>query len=131
MPTGTGGKVLDASALMAWTRGSLALASWSAIATGLGLTLLVPSAARAEAVLIRPGDTDLIDVLLGEPAVLVLETPEPGHRDGVDEVYDREGLFDPLASWVIALCRARGWPALSSDPTRLRRLDPAVDIDLL
>jgi hypothetical protein len=27
---------------MAWTRGSLALASWTVIAAGLGLTLLVP-----------------------------------------------------------------------------------------
>jgi hypothetical protein len=123
--------VLDASALMAWTRGSLALASWTAIAAGLGLTLLVPGAARAEAVLIRPGEADLLDVLLGEPAVLVLETPEPGHRAEVDDLYDGEGLFDPLASWVITLCRARGWPALSSDPARLRRLDPSVEIDLL
>ena len=70
-------------------------------------------------------------MLLGDPAVLVLETPETGHRGEVDDLYDREGFFDPLASWVITLCRTRGWPALSSDPARLRRLDPAVEIDLL
>ena len=116
---------------MAWTRGSLALASWTAIAAGLGLTLLVPGAARTEAALIRPGDTDLLDVLLAEPAVLVLEAPEPAHRADVDDLYDREGLFDPLATWVITLCRTRGWPALSSDPARLRRLDPDVEIDPL
>ena len=116
---------------MAWARGSLALASWTAIAAGLGLTLLVPGAARSEAVLIRPADADLLDVLLGEPAVLVLETPDAACRAQVDELYDREGAFDPLASWVTTLCRARGWPALSSDPARLRRLDPDVEIDLL
>ena len=116
---------------MAWTRGSLALACWTAVAAGLGLALLVPSAARTEAALIRPGDADLLDVLLADPTVLVLETPEPGHRGDVDDLYDREGVFDPLASWVITLCRTRGWPALSSDPARLRRLDPTVEIDLL
>ena len=115
---------------MAWTRGSLALASWTAIAAGLGLTLLVPSAARTEAVLIRPDDADLLDVLLGEPAAMVLETPDSACRGQVDELYDREGAFDPLASWVITLCRNRGWPALSSDPARLRRLDPVVEIDV-
>jgi hypothetical protein len=116
---------------MAWTRGSLALASWTAIAAGLGLTLLVPGSARTEAVLIRPGEVDLLDVLLAEPAVLVLETPEPRHRTDIDDLYDRVGLFDPLASWVVTLCRTRGWPALSSDPARLRRFDPAVEIDPL
>ena len=46
---------------MAWSRGSLSMASWTAISAGLGLTLLVPAAARAESILVRPGDADLID----------------------------------------------------------------------
>lgn len=116
---------------MAWTRGSLALASWTSIAAGLGLTLLVPGAARTEASLVRPGDAALLDVLLAEPAVLLVETPTERHRLEVDDLYDRAGVFDPLASWVVALCRTRGWPALSSDPARLRRLDPAVEVDPL
>lgn len=70
-------------------------------------------------------------MLLAEPAVLVLETPGTAYRSDIDDRYDREGLFDPLASWVVALCRVRGWPALSSDPSRLRRLDPDVEIDPL
>ncbi|MFC5066388.1 hypothetical protein, partial [Actinomycetospora atypica] len=112
-------------------RGSLALASWTSIAAGLGLTLLVPDAARAEALLAGPGDAALLNVLLAEPTVLVLETPEQRHRLEIDDLYDRDGVFDPLASWVVELCRTRGWPALSSDPDRLRRLDPAVEVDLL
>jgi hypothetical protein len=43
--------------------------------------------------------------------------------------FARSGAFDPLDSWVSALCRERGWPALSSDPLRLERVDPAVEID--
>lgn len=128
MPTGTGGKVLDASALMAWATGSLALASWIAVAPGLGLTLLIPSAASAEALLARPLDADLLEVLLAEPTVLIVEAPEPAHLAEIEALRARTGVFDPLAVCVVALCRARGWPALSTDPARLQRIDPAIEV---
>ena len=131
IPTGTGGKVLDASALMAWTTGSLALASWIAVAPGLGLTLLIPSAAPAEALIARPGDAALLDVLLTEPAALIVEAPESAYLAEIEALHGRTGVFDPLAVWVVALCRARGWPALSTDPARLERVDPAIEVTRL
>jgi hypothetical protein len=36
-----------------------------------------------------------------------------------------------MAGHVVYVTRARGWPALSADPGRLRRVDPALEIDLL
>ena len=43
------------------------MATWRSLARELQLTLLVPAAARAEANLARPDDSDLIDVLLCGP----------------------------------------------------------------
>lgn len=126
-----GGKVLDASALVSWAQGQLGMATWSSIAWQLGLTLLVPAHARAEVLLARPGDAELIEVLLAQPTVVLLEYPTPAQRAAITEHHARDGTFDPLATWVVSLCRERGWPALSSDPDRLHRITPALDIDLL
>jgi hypothetical protein len=38
---------------------------------------------------------------------------------------------DVLASWVIHLCRQRGWPALTADPGRLHRLASDLATDQL
>lgn len=116
---------------MAWSHGSLAMATWAEIAFGLGLTLLVPSHARDEALLARPAHADLVDVLLARPSVVVLEDPTEDQLELISDRFARSGAFDPLATWVAALCRARSWPALSSDPVRLERVDPAIDIDRL
>ena len=116
---------------MAWTQGSLAMATWVEIAFELGLTLLLPAHAHNEVLLLHPEQAALVDVLLSRPSVVVLEGPSEGHRDRIRDQFTRRGAFDPLASWVALLCHERGWPALSSDPGRLERLDPAVDVDRL
>jgi len=116
---------------MAWASGHLGMASWSAIASELQLTLLVPRAARGELELTRPGDAELVEVLLAQPTVVVLNEPEATTRNGIAAVHAEAGTFDPVAAWVVRLCRARGWPALTSDPARLRRLDPSLEVDLL
>ncbi len=131
MPSAAGGKVLDASALMAWSHGSLAMATWSEIAFGLGLTLLVPAHARDEVLLARPGHGDLVEVLLARPSVVVVESPTEEQLHLIGDGFARSGTFDPLAIWVAALSRVRGWPALSSDPVRLQRVDPTIDVDRL
>jgi predicted nucleic acid-binding protein len=130
-PLLAGGKVLDASAVASWARGGLGMASWSTIASELGLTLLVPSAAIAEALLALPDAGLSIDVLLNQPTVLVLDEPSGAVRAYMDEGRERDGVFDPLATWISAICRERGWPAISSDPGRLRRAHPDVQIDLV
>lgn len=116
---------------MAWTHGSLAMATWVEIAFGLGLTLLVPSQARHEVLVARPAHAGLVEVLFSRPSVVVLENPSQGQLDLMAALFDRSGAFDPLATWVAALCRERGWPALSSDPARLAHVDASLDIDRL
>ena len=116
---------------MAWTHGSLAMATWVEIGFGLGLTFLVPAHARTEALLARPGHADLLEVLLSRPSVLVLDSPSDNQLDMIGDRFARSGAFDPLATWVAALCHARGWPALSSDPVRLQRVDPTLEVDRL
>lgn len=116
---------------MSWARGDPAMASWSRLATALGLTLLIPSLAHAETLHIRPADSALLDVLASQPTVVVIEQPRDIDRQLIDERHAADGLFDPLASCVVALCRERGWPALSSDPARLRRIDSSLEVDTL
>ena len=70
-------------------------------------------------------------MLLSRPSVVVLERPSADQLDLIGDRFARSGAFDPLASWVAALCRDRGWPALSSDPVRLARVDPTIDVDRL
>jgi hypothetical protein len=49
----------------------------------------------------------------------------------VERLLEATNTFDVLAAWVAHAYHQRGWPALSADPGRLRRVDPALDIDLL
>ena len=107
------------------------MASWSTIAAELGVTLLVPSAVVSEALLALPNHGTDIDVLLAQPTVLVLDEPTAAIRAAIDAARERNGLFDPVASWVSAICQERGWPAISSDPDRLRRVHPGLEVDLL
>jgi hypothetical protein len=105
---------------MAWTRGHLGMATWSSIAWQLGLTLLVPSHARDEVLLAQPDEGELVEVLFAQPSVVVLERPTAATVAALRERNSHDGAFDPLATWVAELCRDRSWPALSSDPSRLR-----------
>ena len=109
LPAAVGGKVLDVSALMAWVHGSLAMATWVEIAFGLGLTLLTPAHALDEVLLARPERADLIEVLFSRPSVVILERPDADQLDLIGDRFTRDGAFDPLAPWVAALCRERGW----------------------
>lgn len=40
-------------------------------------------------------------------------------------------MFDATAGHVVHVARQRGWPALSADPGRLRRVHPSIEIDLI
>ena len=39
--------------------------------------------------------------------------------------------WDGTAGHVILVARQRGWPVLTADPDRLRRIAPDLDVDLL
>ncbi|MGQ0778610.1 MAG: hypothetical protein ACT4NY_30060 [Pseudonocardiales bacterium] len=40
-------------------------------------------------------------------------------------------VWDGTAGHVVLVPRQRGWPVLSADPDRLRRIVPDLDVDLL
>jgi hypothetical protein len=124
------GKVLDTSSLAAWTEGRISIQAWITVARTQGLTLLVPELARAEILALRPDSTRGVDELARHPHILVVPLTSAA-RAAIELHLSDTDTCDVLASCVIQLCRERGWPALTSDPGRLRRLAPDLEIDQL
>jgi hypothetical protein len=85
----------------------------------------VPSLALTEVRAVRPDTGPALAELLGH-SVVVLGELDAATADAVDRLLDAAGMFDALAGHVIQV--ARGWPALSSDPGRLHRIDPDLEI---
>ena len=125
-----GGKVLDASALAALARRRHSALVWFDIAPMLGLTLYLPSLALTEVRAVRPDAAPLLADLLTHPSVIVGEL-DAAAASQVDQLLLDADVFDGCAGHVVHVARARGWPALTADPDRLRRVDPAVQLDLL
>jgi hypothetical protein len=65
-----------------------------------------------------------VDELAAHPHVLIAELSR-SDRDAIEARLAATGTCDVLATWVIHACHQRGWPALSANPGRLRRIDPA------
>ncbi len=125
-----GGKVVDASALAALVRGRLSAVAWFAAAKITGLTLHLPALALAEVRAVRPDAGSELAEALGHPSVVLGDLDAVGARE-VDQLLITTDVFDGCAGHVVHVARARGWPALTADPGRLRRVDPAVQLDLL
>jgi predicted nucleic acid-binding protein len=111
-----GGRVLDASALVAFCSGSSVYAQalvWTAVEEGL--VLLVPSTAVAVAVSqLSPEQHDVLDVLLRLPVTVVDDLTATraiavGAEDG-----------EPADAHAVLCARDRGWPLLTADATRCR-----------
>ena len=124
------GKVLDASAVAAWASGHLGMQTWFVIAWELQLSFYLPAFACSEAMLLHPATKPLIDTLARAPYVVLAELG-PAEAAAIDTLQRAADVFDPLAAWVVHACHQRGWPALSADPERLRRIDPNLAIDVL
>jgi predicted nucleic acid-binding protein len=125
-----GGKVLDASALAALARRRVSALVWFDIAPTLGLTLYLPSLALAEVRAVRPDAAPLLADLLTHPSVVVGELDAAAARQ-VDQLLLDADVFDACAGHCVHVARSRGWPVLTADPGRLRRVDPDVQLDLL
>ena len=125
-----GGWILDAGAVASWTAGELAIQSWLAVAPVLGLTFLLPELAVTKARTLRPHADAVVDELVTHPHV-VLTHMSPADAAGVEELLAASRTFNVTAGWVVHLCRRRGWNALTTDPGRLRRIDPQVPTELL
>jgi len=96
-----------------------------------GLTYFLPSLAVTEIRVLRPDADVLLDELTAHPHIVLgrLDAADAADAAAVEQLLDTSGTVDVLAGWVVHACRQRGWPALSTDPGRLRRIDPDLDID--
>lgn len=136
-----GGKVLDASALVALVRGRLSMLTWIDVARSAGIPLYLPSLAISETRTLRAdAGPDLAD-LLGHPWVVLGEL-DTATAAAVEQLLERATeaapssaesveVVDVLAGHAVHIARTRDWPVLTTDPDRLRRLDPAVEVQLL
>lgn len=125
-----GGKVLDAAYVAALVRNRPAAWAWLDTAWITGLVFYLPALALDEVRAVRPDSGEQVAELLGHPSVV------RGEMDAViavrvDQLLTDADMFDALAGQVVHVCRQRGWPALSADPGRLHRLDPALEVDQL
>ena len=125
-----GGKVLDASALAELARRRPAAFAWLRTARVLGIALYLPAFALAEVRAVRPDAASLLADLLTHPSVLIGEL-DAVLAEQVERLLLEANAFDALAGQVIHVARQRRWPVLTADPGRLRRIDPAVNVDLL
>ncbi|MGH3755182.1 MAG: hypothetical protein ACRDRP_21315 [Pseudonocardiaceae bacterium] len=123
-----GGKVLDASALAALVRGRVSAAAW--FATARALPLYLPTLALAEVRAVRPDAGPQLAEVLGHPSVVLgeLDAVGAGH---VDQLLLEADVFDGCAGHIVHIARTRGWPTLTADPGRLRRVDPTLELELL
>jgi hypothetical protein len=122
-----GGKVLDASALV---RGRVSAAAWFATARAMSLPLYLPTLALAEVRAVRPDAGPQLAEVLGHPSVVLGELDAVAAGQ-VDQLLIEADVFDACAGHIVHIARARGWPTLTADPGRLRRVDPALELDLL
>lgn len=124
-----GGKVLDPSALAAQAQGSIAMETWLAVSAPTGLVLYLPELAAAEAQAVYPGN-ERLGRLLRFPTVYRADLSRTDAPQ-VARLLTETKAWDGTAGHVILVARQRGWPVLTTDPDRLRRIAPDLDIDLL
>jgi hypothetical protein len=96
----------------------------------VGIALYLPRLALEEVRAVRPDAAPLLADLLSHPSVVLGEI-DSATAYQVDQLLLAADVFHALAAHVVYVARQRGWPALSADPGRLRRIYAALEIDLL
>jgi predicted nucleic acid-binding protein len=125
-----GGKVLDASLVAALVRGSLAAGAWLDTARLVGLALYLPTLGLTEVRAVCPDAGGELAELLGHPGVVLGEL-DAAAATQVEQLLTEAGVFDARAGHIAHIARTRGWPVLTADPGRLRRIAPDLEFDLL
>lgn len=121
------GRVLDASAVDAIMAGRAEAIVRLAAAREEPSPLLAPALALGEVRALRPHLLGELYELLEHPSI-VRRYLDPATADQVVQLMARTGLFDICAGQVVVVAAARRWPILSTDPGRLQRLDPEIEV---
>lgn len=125
-----GGKVVDSSALAAYARGSVAMDAWLAVAAEVGIVLYLPALVLAEVGAVHADAKPYLTRLLDHPSVIHAELTRAEGQNVARLLADSK-TWDGTAGHVILVARQRGWPVLTTDPGRLNRIAPDLDLDLL
>lgn len=125
-----GGKVLDPGALVSYLDGRLAVVSWLAVAPEIGLVLYLPDLVLQEVATLCPDDGPRLAALLDHPHVIHGRLDKAAAAD-IRQMLTTAGVWDATAGAAIHAARTRGWPVLTADHTRLHRIDPTLDVDLI
>lgn len=127
-----GGRVLDATALVAFATGRpvyVRALVWAAVEAGV--VLAVPSAALSRAwSLLPPEHHGALGVLLELP-ITVIDELDPRAAREAGLLLAGSGSVDLSAGQVALSARRRGWPVVTSEPWNLRKIDAAVAIEEL
>lgn len=129
-----GGRILDTSAIYAWTRRSpyVEAVVWSSVADHIVIAVPVPALAAALGQ-IHERDWDLVDTLLRDvPVTIVTGELTRTSASALAETLRPAGSSSPAAltaASVVQAARSRGWPVLTAEPFPLRALWPEIDIE--
>ena len=127
-----GGRVLDASALIAFATGRpvyVRALVWAAVEADI--VLAVPSATLSKAwSVLAPEYHAALGVLLDLP-ITVIDQLDPRAAQESGLLLAESGGDDLSAGQVTLSARRRGWPAVTGEPWALRKLDTAVTIEEL
>lgn len=127
-----GGRVLDASALVAFATGRpvyVRALVWAAVEANI--VLAVPSAALGRAwSMLSPEHHAPLQILLDLP-ITVIDQLDPGAAWESGLLLAAAGHDDISAGQVAASARRRGWPAVTGEPWLLRKIDHSVLIEEL
>ena len=124
------GQVLDASGLDAVLDVGRFADHWLTTAREASTPILVPVLALSEVRALRPHLLTELYELLEHPSI-VRRDLDPTTGLSVADALDRAQVFDVGAGHAVVLARARGWSVITTDPGRLRRIDPDVGVLLV
>lgn len=124
------GQVLDPSGLDAVLDTSQYASHWLITAREASTPIVVPALALAEVRALRPHLLGELYELLEHPSI-VRRDLDPATGLAVADMLRQAGVFDVAAGHVVVLARERGWPVITADAGRLRRIDPDIGVLLV
>lgn len=127
-----GGRVLDATALVAFATGRpvyVRALVWAAVEANV--VLAVPSAALSRAWSLLPPQHHAALVVLLDLPITVIDQLDPRAAQESGLLLAESGTVDLSAGQVALSARRRGWPVVTGEPWSLRKVDAGVAIEEL